>query len=179
MGTSMNAKVLLGEYMKFMHGTKNKRMHVYVDKATSEKIKEESLNLGVSMSEYVVYAALAFKVRDIPDKLDDTLAKLDQYISDNNIKLKRKKPTKAEQKVEKGERTMAEKTNESTEVRTEQFHLRVTQETYEEIKRKAAEFSMSISDYVVFVITHFDLMEISKKIDEINRKLDAINDTHK
>ena len=73
---------------------------------------------------------------------------------------------------------MAEKTNESNEVRTEQFHLRVTQETYEEIKRKAAEFSMSISDYVVFVITHFDLMEISKKIDEINRKLDAINDSH-
>lgn len=73
---------------------------------------------------------------------------------------------------------MAEKNiSENTEVKTEQFHLRVTQETYEEIKRKAAEFSMSISDYIVFAITHFNLMEISKKIDEINRKLDAISNS--
>lgn len=63
---------------------------------------------------------------------------------------------------------------ENSEGRTEQLHLRVTGETYDVIKRKAAEFSMSISDYIVFVITHFNLMEFSEKVDEINRKLDAM-----
>lgn len=62
--------------------------------------------------------------------------------------------------------------------RTEQLHLRVTRETYDVIKRKVAEFSMSISDYIVFVITHFNLMEFSEKVDEINRKLDALSNVH-
>lgn len=35
---------------------------------------------------------------------------------------------------------------------------------------------MSISDYVVFTTLHFDVMEISKKIDEINTKIDYITD---
>lgn len=77
---SMNAKTLFGEYMKFMHGTKNKRMHIYVDKETSKKVREESQKLGVSISEYVIYTALAFKVRDIPDKLDNAVTKLNRYI---------------------------------------------------------------------------------------------------
>lgn len=66
----------------------------------------------------------------------------------------------------------------NNEGRTEQLHLRVTGETYDVIKRKAAEFSMSISDYIVFVITHFNLMEFSEKVDEINRKLDALSSVH-
>lgn len=172
MGTSMNAKALFGEYMKFMHGTKDKRMHVYVDKATREKVEIESQKLGVSISEYVIYSALVFKVRDIPDKLNRAISTLDALMQNKNIYL-----VFGEQNpdyVRKGEITMAEKTNENNEVRTEQFHLRVTQETYKEIKRKAAEFSMSISDYIVFVITHFNLMELSEKVDEINRKLDSM-----
>lgn len=64
--------------------------------------------------------------------------------------------------------------NQNEDGKTGQFHLRVTQEAYEEIKKRAAAFSMSISDYVVFTTLHFDVMEISKKIDEINTKLDAI-----
>lgn len=59
-------------------------------------------------------------------------------------------------------------------VNTSQFHLRVTQETYDKIKAKAAEMSLSVSDYVVFIVTHFDVVEISRKIDEINARLDAI-----
>lgn len=57
-----------------------------------------------------------------------------------------------------------------------QFHLRVTQETYDEIKRRAAAMSMSVSDYVVFVTTQFDITEISRKIDEINARLDEISE---
>ena len=64
--------------------------------------------------------------------------------------------------------------NEGVEIRTEQFHLRVTQECYNEIKRRAAMYSMSISDYVVFVLQHYDVAETSKKIDEINAKLDIL-----
>lgn len=56
-----------------------------------------------------------------------------------------------------------------------QFHLRITPEAYEEVERRAAQFSMSLSDYIVFVTTSFDIMEIAKKLDEINSKLDAIN----
>lgn len=62
----------------------------------------------------------------------------------------------------------------SVNVNTNQFHLRVTQDAYDKIKRRAAEMSLSVSDYVVFVTTHFDVMEISRKIDEINARLDAI-----
>lgn len=177
MGTSMNAKALFGEYMKFMHGTKDKRMHVYVDKATSEKVREESQKLGVSISEYVIYTALTFKVRDIPDKLDRAISKLDTLMRDGSIRLVHKQRTDS---TRKGETDMAEQEKnitenmENSEGRTEQLHLRVTGETYDVIKRKAAEFSMSISDYIVFVITHFNLMEFSEKVDEINRKLDAM-----
>ena len=67
------------------------------------------------------------------------------------------------------EKNITENT-ENSDGKTEQFHLRVTRETYEEIKKQAAEFSMSI----VFVITHFNLMEISEKVDEINKKLDVM-----
>lgn len=62
----------------------------------------------------------------------------------------------------------------SANINTNQFHLRVPQETYDIIKRRAAEMSLSVSDYVVFVTTHFDVAEISRKIDEINNRLDAI-----
>lgn len=60
-------------------------------------------------------------------------------------------------------------------VNTSQFHLRVPQEVYDEIKRRAAKMSLSVSDYVVFVTTQFDVAEISRKIDEINKRLDVIS----
>ena len=59
-------------------------------------------------------------------------------------------------------------------VAKKQFHLRVTQETYDEIKRRAEAMSLSVSDYVVFITTQYDVMEVSRKIDEINARLDAI-----
>lgn len=62
----------------------------------------------------------------------------------------------------------------ANEERSEQLHLRVTPEAHDEIKRRATALSMSISDYIVFTTTHFDIMDIAKKVDEINQKLDAL-----
>lgn len=60
-----------------------------------------------------------------------------------------------------------------------QFHLRTEAETFEKIKKKAKSLSMSISDYVAFTTTQFDVLEISKKIDMLNALIDNLVKTAK
>lgn len=175
MRISEKARELFGENIKFLDGISSKRLHPYVDEGTAEKIRTESSLLGITLSEYVLYTAFSFKTDDIPQKLDCTLEKINQYMETNNIQCNISKNegdgNGMKDKGEKGEQIEITAKKE----RNEQFHLRITPESYDEIKRRAAELSMSLSDYVVFVTTHFDIMDISRKIDEINRKLDAIN----
>lgn len=38
---------------------------------------------------------------------------------------------------------------------------------------------MRVSDYIVFTTTHFDIMDIANKVDEINQKLDKIAEAEK
>lgn len=185
MRISEEARKLFGENIRFLDGISNKRLHPYVDEKTAEKIRTESKRLGISISEYVLYTAFMFKTDDIPQKLDNTLEKLNHYMNMKGIEPVKKgdgsimtKTSGDELRQRSGTKTnkgsnAAEKEQPKKE-RNEQFHLRITQESYDEIKRRAAKFSMSLSDYVVFVTTHFDIMDISRKIDEINKKLDAV-----
>ena len=143
-------------------------------------MRSEAKALGISISDYVLYAALFFKTDDIPEKLDLTIYKLNRlnlsslksittHLTKNTVK-------KIIKQYKEGSNFMTNENNieQKKKGKTGQFHLRVTPEAYEEIKKRAAAFSMSISDYVVFTTVHFDVMEISKKIDEINTKIDLI-----
>lgn len=160
------AYLLFGDNMKFLEGNRTKRMHVYVDKKANEKVREGCEKLGLSISEYVLYTAFSFDASRIAKSLNVTLSKVNKMLKDANITCKIKS---------KGVRTMKENTkNTEMEVRSEQLHLRVTPEAHDEIKRRATALSMSISDYIVFTTTHFDIMDIAKKVDEINQKLDVI-----
>lgn len=190
MRISAKARKLFGENLIYLDGISNKRLHPYVDEGTAEKIRTESKLLGISISEYVLYTAFTFKTDDIPQKLDNTLKKLNQYMDIKGIKPIKKgdgitmtKRNGSELRQQDGARAGKSENEAGTEAReieqpkkerNEQFHLRITQESYDEIKRRAAQFSMSLSDYIVFVTTHFDIMDISRKIDEINEKLDAV-----
>ena len=172
--------MLFGEKTKLLEGIRTKRMHVYVDEKSDEKVRSEAKALGISISDYVLYAALFFKTDDISEKLDLTIYKLNRlnlsslksittHLTKNTVK-------KIIKQYKEGSNFMTNENNieQKKKGKTGQFHLRVTPEAYEEIKKRAAAFSMSISDYVVFTTVHFDVMEISKKIDEINTKIDLI-----
>lgn len=175
MRISAKARKLFGENVIYLDGISNKRLHPYVDEGTAEKIRTESKLLGISISEYVLYTAFTFKTDDIPQKLDNTLKKLNQYMDIKGIKpIKKGDGNIMTKRSDNGAGTEEREIEQPKKERNEQFHLRITQESYDEIKRRAAQFSMSLSDYIVFVTTQFDIMDISRKIDEINEKLDAV-----
>lgn len=142
---------------------KSKRLQIFVNEAADKKIRSESAAQGITITDYVVSTAMAYRIGEEIKKLDATLRRLKKYMQENNIKFSYKA------KKKKGDVVMAKK-----EGTLKQFHLRVTPSAYEEIKRKATQMSLTVSDYVVFVTTNYDVMEISRKIDEINARLDVI-----
>lgn len=175
--------IIFNEKAELIQGNRTKRMHVYVGKTSDKRVREDAERLGISISDYIVYTAIFFKTDDIPHKLDMVLNKLNAITKTKIKKTKyvvNKRAAKdLVEKYKKGDNFMnnAKTNNQNEESKTCQFHLRITQEAHEEIKKRAAAFSMSISDYVVFTTLHFDVMEISKKIDEISTKLDTITNS--
>jgi len=173
------AQQLFGDKIQIMHGDRKKRMNVIVDDETNAKVRSEAKRMGISISDYITYVAIFFKVDDIPSKLDLTLSKLNLLKTVPKKALKKlelenvKFVKQTVKEYKEGDNDMGEKKQKS---KTNHFHLRVTNETHEKIKERASKFSMSISDYVVFTTLHFDVMEISKKIDEINAKIDYITE---
>lgn len=173
------AQQLFGDKIQIMHGDRKKRMNVIVDDETNAKVRSEAKRMGISISDYITYVAIFFKVDDIPSKLDLTLSKLNLLKTVPKKALKKlelenvKFVKQTVKEYKEGDNDMSEEKQKS---KTNHFHLRVTNETHEKIKERASKFSMSISDYVVFTTLHFDVMEISKKIDEINAKIDYITE---
>lgn len=51
--------------------------------------------------------------------------------------------------------------------KTAQFHLRVSPEAFQIIQDRAEAMSMSVSDYVTFITTRFDIEEVSAKLDKL------------
>lgn len=171
------AQQLFGDKIQIMHGDRKKRMNIIVDDETNAKVRSEAKRMGISITDYITYVAIFFKVDDIPSKLDLTLSKLNLLKTVPKKALKKlelenvKFVKQTVKEYKEGDNDMSEEKQKS---KTNHFHLRVTNETHEKIKERASKFSMSISDYVVFTTLHFDVMEISKKIDEINAKIDYI-----
>lgn len=154
------------EVQKYIAGTKKIRLHLYADEKADAKIRKESEKVGISIADLIMCYVFSFDVDKIPDGINSALNKTNKLLKNENISVRYKKKVK-----ERGREAMAKTTNKAN---TKQFHLRVTEECFEEIKRKAAEYSMSVSDYVVFVITHYDITETTDKVDEINAKLDVL-----
>lgn len=173
------AQQLFGDKIQIMHGDRKKRMNIIVDDETNAKVRSEAKRMGISITDYITYVAIFFKVDDIPSKLDLTLSKLNLLKTVPKKALKKlelenvKFVKQTVKEYKEGDNDMSEEKQKS---KTNHFHLRVTNETHEKIKERASKFSMSISDYVVFTTLHFDVMEISKKIDEINAKIDYITE---
>lgn len=161
---------------------KDKRMHICVSKEAGQIVRAKADALGMTYSDYIIDKALSFKIDDVPKKLDTAIRKLGTLVpqdilqnitEDVNNKMQQFAENFKEQcKIARG-KTMKDNNN------IGQFHLRTEAETFEKIKKKAKSLSMSISDYVAFTTTQFDVLEISKKIDMLNALIDNLVKTAK
>ena len=136
-----------------------------VTEEAKQKIKEQSQLQGVTQTEFIVDKALNFRIPD-----SSALKTIRKPVRTVSYKEAAKKFV-AELKTEKEEEIMANKKN-GASTKTAQFHLRVSPEVYEQIQKKAADMAMSVSDYVTFVTTKYDIEEVSMKMDKIIEMLE-------
>ena len=136
-----------------------------VTEAAKQKIEEQSRLQGITKTEFIVDKALNFQIPD-----SSVLKAIRKPVRTASYKEAAKKFV-AELKIEKEEDIMANKKN-GASTKTAQFHLRVSPEVYEQIQKKAADMAMSVSDYVTFVTTKYDIEEISMKMDKIIEMLE-------
>ncbi len=158
------------EIQRFVQQEKTTRFHIYTDTATKQKVLDACEFLNVNQGDYLVCVLLSFDVRGIPDKLQTTLEKTNKLLRSEKVKFPKKAYYGLLNK-KKGDIPMAKKVS---DVRTEQFHMRVSKACYDEIKARASSYSMTVSDYVMFVLTHYDVYETNRRVDEINDKLDEL-----
>lgn len=168
------AYALFGENIRYLEGAKTKRMHVYVDAVSNEKIRTSCEKYGITISEYVLYTALSFDLNNVSGLLNDALNKTNALAECRGVDVSNIKG--------KGEKTMSKASYSEPEIEkagSTQLNIRITPEAFEEIKKRAVALSMRVSDYIVFTTTHFDIMDIANKVDEINQKLDKIAEAEK
>lgn len=63
-----------------------RRMHIYVNETADKIIRSECEKSGITITDYVVSAALSFRADEPSKKLDVTLGKLKKYMNENDIK---------------------------------------------------------------------------------------------
>ena len=131
-----------------------------VTEEAKERIKEQSLLQGITQTEFIIDKALNLNIPD-SSKLKAVVRKPNRTFS---YKVAAKRFT--QELKEKEEENMANRKN-GASAKTAQFHLRVTPEVFEQIQKKAADMSMSVSDYVTFVTTRYDIEEVSMKMDKV------------
>ena len=157
---------LYGESIKLLDGNQTERLHLYINEKALSNIQKIRDKYGIRKTEAVLYTALNFDLSQVSKKLTVTFDKVNNILKKADIVCETKN---------EGVCTMRHNTNkEELKARSEQLHLRVTPEAHAEIKRRATALSMTISDYIVFTTTHFDIVDIARKVDEINQKLDAL-----
>ena len=135
----------------------------FARETVSQKCKES----GKTISEYVCKLAANFV---IPDSRILKLIKIERK---QDYKLYARGYLEKNIKRIRGNNDMNKKNGAST--KTAQFHLRVSPAVYQNIKAKADEMSMSVSDYVTFVTTRYDIEEISLKLDKMSEQLEDYN----
>lgn len=134
---------------------------IVVTQESEEKIRERSLQKGISLTECIVDTALNIKLPD-SSKLK-AIRKPTKTIS---YKQQAKEYMDSLKNKEYGKDDVMNKEN-GASAKTKQFHLRVKPEVFEQIQKKAADMAMSVSDYVSFVTTRYDIEEVSMKLDKV------------
>lgn len=157
------------------------RISISISEKKLNKATKDGAAMKLDRINYVTMLALSFDMSNIAPALDKALFTLSAI---NGEDFKRSAPTSIEKlastykNTRKKDITMNEKniTNKETAPaeRKTSFHLRVSNETFEIIKKKADSYGLSVSNYVEFVISAFDIMDIAGKIDELNERIDAL-----
>lgn len=126
-----------------------------------EKCKEEKKNI----SEYVCGLAANLVV---PDSKILKQIRIDRYNRD--YRMVAKKYVKEIKESDNMSRVSG------MNPKTSQFHLRVPAQVYQAIKAKADKMSMSVSDYIIFSITKYDIEEVSLKLDKTAEQIGRYNE---
>jgi uncharacterized protein (DUF1778 family) len=142
-------------------------LNVNVTERADEQIRRVSQERGMTVTDFIIEKATTLQIPD----------------SRQFKKLKAKYPKNYREqakaflediKKKNGEEIMNRPNGASK--KTAQFHLRVTPETYQIIQEKSEAMAMSVSDYVTFVTTRFDIEEISAKMDKVISMLESKNE---
>lgn len=141
-------------------------LNVKVTECADETIRRVSQERGMTVTDFIIEKATTLRIPD----------------SKQFKKLKAKYPKDYKEQAKafledikkNGEGVMNRKNGASK--KTAQFHLRVTPETYQIIQEKAEAMAMSVSDYVTFVTTRFDIEEVSVKMDKVITMLENKNE---
>jgi len=136
---------------------------VSVTEKAKEKIYQQSAEKDMSITDYICWIASTFQIPDSSVLKAIKIKKTKEYR--NNARsyvnsLKEKNITEKEEDDDMNRKNGAS-------LKTAQFHLRVTPETYRIIQDKAAAMAMSTSDYVTFVTTRYDIEDVNLKLDKL------------
>lgn len=166
-----NARI---KYADVLSGVKGQRVHISIEFDTRTVIAKESAAMNITNVEYIILSALAFDggFDTMLCRLVNISGKLTKYMRTNNIEYKGVNTSKKE--ISEMGKTKVGRP--SAVVEKESVHIRLTKQTSNILKEKAAVMGLSLSDYVEFVVANFDLMALTDTINEINNKLDVVLD---
>lgn len=176
------------EYESAIRAVKQRVLSISISEKALGKATKDGAAMKLDRINYVTLLALAFDISNIHSNLSKAILSLSKM---NRADFKRPSPTPIEKEAIKYNNTNNIPTirkeitmNENVSIkenapapvaeRKTSFHLRVSNETYEIIKAKAESYGMSVSNYVEFVISAFDIMELANKVDELNDRIDEL-----
>lgn len=170
LGNKKNDKIGECDFWNKGEKYKSKRIHIYVSDEINEFIRNECERQGTTISKYIVNKVIEFDASNIMKRLNEIIKMLKI--------LKKKKvlnvlSNKEMDKLLEGtagetiEEVLKEADSKPFTNKSKGLHLRMDAKTYDALKAKADKMSMSMSDYVGFVCTEFDIENISKKVDAI------------
>ena len=142
-------------------------LNVKVTERADEQIRKMSQERKMTATDFIIEKATTLRIPD-SRQLKKLKAQYPKYY---------KRDARAfleELKNRNGEEAMNRQNGASK--KTAQFHLRVTPEVYQIIQEKAEAMAMSVSDYVTFVTTRFDIEEVSAKMDKVISMLENKNE---
>lgn len=164
-----NKKIMdfLGENQKFLTGKKEKRLHFVCDKVIREKIENESKECTLTITEYIMLAVLAFNVDILEGQVLENFKDYLEIMSEH-----RKQYRINDEQGLFVALTDDDRKKMADSLKTEDFNLRLSEETLNEIKRRAKILSdfagrpISASNYVVFAVKYFDVNSLNKENEE-------------
>lgn len=132
-------------------------LNVVVTEKADEAIRTRAKEKNMTVTDFIIDQAISVRIPD-SDKLKKIQA---EYSADYEEKAKA-----FLKEIKEREGDGMNRPNGASK-KTAQFHLRVSPEAFQIIQDRAEAMSMSVSDYVTFITTRFDIEEINKKLDKL------------